>query len=63
MTTKLLTTHEAADHIGMSWATIRRWIDRGYLQVERHGNYQLVALADLLRCKAARRPGKPRKNT
>jgi len=56
-----LTTHEAAERLGVSWPTIRRWIDRGYLAVERHGNYQLVALADLIRCKAQRRPGRPRK--
>ena len=32
-----LTLHEAADQLGVHYATIRRWIDNGLLQAYRQG--------------------------
>lgn len=60
MKRELLTTHDAAQAAERSYATIMRWIERGYLKAVRRGRDWWIAPDDLARCKAERKAGRPK---
>lgn len=53
----IVTTQEAADLVGVEPATVRKWVQRGYLQAYRpDGKTMTFLAADVWRCHGRRRP-------
>lgn len=53
----ILTTTEAAEHVGVNEATVRSWVDRGHLAPLVPGAKPLrFVLTEVARCHAERQP-------
>ncbi len=63
MTTRLLTTREAAALLGIAPESVRRQINRGRLAGTKHGRDYFISHAEVLRYQRQRKVGRPAKAT